>query len=103
MADTYDSGICHWLLTRKGREIVRSIVWAVTEDEANFPEVKSQTADFNKDVGTKIGDSILDGDLEEELLQVFGFPKDTRFEDDNATGRMEESEVPEIGDFTPEE
>jgi hypothetical protein len=63
VAEDYGSGNCHWLLTRKGKAIVRSTVWAITEDDANLHQMKSQMVDFNKDVGAKIGESIPDEDL----------------------------------------
>lgn len=98
MAEDYGSGSCHCLLTRKGKAGVISTVCAITEDEANLPEMKSQMLNFNKDVSAKIGDSIRDEDLKGELLKDF---IDTLFEDNDETSKMEGSEVPEIGDFTP--
>jgi len=94
-----------WVLPTTCKVLARSTVWSLTEDERNDPVIQAQMAELDASIREKIGDSIPNKDVDEELANLFPeVPSDIFLpeHDDEFDPVEPEAAMPEADDYTPE-
>ena len=94
-----------WVLPTTCKVLARSTVWSLTEDERNDPAIQAQMAELDASIREKIGDSIPNKDVDEELADLFPeVPSDIFLpeHDDDFDPVEPEAAMPEADDYTPE-
>jgi hypothetical protein len=94
-----------WVLPPTCKVLARSTVWSLSDDEKGNPEIQAQMADLDASIREKIGDSIPDKDLNDDIVQIFpDVPDDIFLADDH--GEFDPAEpdaaMPEADEYTPE-
>lgn len=93
-----------WDLPQTYKVLARSMVTLLTEDELKNPEIQGLIAKLDTSIESKIGDSLVDDEIDNELIGHYPDVPDDVFlpdrEDDIAANHN--AEMPEADDFTPE-
>ena len=93
-----------WVLPPSCKVIARSTVWSLTEDEMQNPVIQTQMAELDASICDKIGDSVSDQEVDEDLVGQFPTVPDDIFLDEQEEEDPAEpgSTLPEADDYTPE-
>ena len=106
VAHDVGSPMTFWILPASCKVLARSTVFPLTEDEANDPLIKAKMLELDLAIKEKIGDSVKDDDVNDNLIGLFPEVPDDIFLPDNDHGDHVPTDdadaVPEADDFTPE-
>jgi hypothetical protein len=98
------SPMTFWVLPQTCKVLARSTVTPLMEDELKNPEIQGLIAELDTSIKSKIGDTLVDDDIDNELIGLYPDIPDDVFlpdcEDDIAADH--DAEMPEADDFTPE-
>ena len=104
VAHDVGSPMTFWVLPQTCKVLARSTVTPLTEDELKNPEIQGLIAELDTSIKSKIGDTLVDDDIDNELIGLYPDVPDDVFlpdrEDDIAADH--DAEMPEADDFTPE-
>jgi hypothetical protein len=92
-----------YILTKTGKVVVRKSVWALSQDDLPYPDMKLRLVDLDEGISSKIGDGLRPKDINPKLMDFTPEVPDDLFDDEDEI-RLEtgdpDSDKPE--DFTPE-
>jgi hypothetical protein len=104
VAHDVGSPMTFWILPQSCKVLARSTVTPLTEDELKNPEIQGMLAELDISIKSKIGDTLADNEIDNELIGLYPDVPDDVFlpdrEDDIAADQ--EAEMPEADDYTPE-
>ena len=57
-----------YILTKTGKVVVRKSVWALSQDDLPYPDMKLRLVDLDEGISSKIGDGLKTEDIDPELM-----------------------------------
>ena len=104
VAHDVGSPMTFWVLPASCKVLARSTVTPLTEDEMADPIVKARILELDLAIKERIGDSIEDDNVDEELIGLFPEVPDDIFlpDPESELERTDEEAIPEADDYTPE-
>ncbi|KAI2494242.1 Reverse transcriptase (RNA-dependent DNA polymerase) [Fragilaria crotonensis] len=92
-----------WVLPQSCKVLARSTVVPLTEDELADPLVQARVVELDLSIKEKIGDSLIDDEIDEALINPFPAVPDDIFLPDLLDEPAEaDATMPDADDFTPE-
>ena len=103
VAHDVGSPMTFWVLPKSCKVVARSTVTPLTEDELGDPIVQGRIAELDLSVKAKIGDTLKDDEIDEELLALLPeIPDDVFLPDQVDEPADADAMMPEADDYTPE-
>ena len=103
VAHDVGSPMTFWVLPKSCRVVARSTVTPLTEDELSDPVVQGRIAELDSEIKAKIGDTLKDAEIDEELLEtMLEIPDDVFLPDLIDEPAEDEAVMPEADEYTPE-
>ena len=72
-----------FILTDTGKIVVQKSVWNISNEYQQLDTNKDAMRQLNKEIATKVGESLLDTDIDSDLMDDLPEIPDTLFTDDN--------------------
>ena len=103
VAHDVGSPMTFWVLPQTCRVLARSTVTSLTEDELSDPVVKARIVDLDLSIKAKMGDSLKDDEIDEDLVDLIPHvPDDIFLPDPEIDPAESEAAMPEADEYTPE-
>jgi len=95
--------MAYQILKPNGKVVICKSVWAILRDESETKAFKDELAAFDALVISKIGDTIKDNDLDDDLRDSWSEVPDYIFDEEETMEREEpEATKPKADDYMPE-
>jgi hypothetical protein len=103
VAHDVGSPMTFWVLPQSCRVVARSTVTPLTDDKLSSPVVQGRIAELDMAIKAKIGDTLKDAEIDQELLEIMPeIPDDIFLPDQIDEPADADAVMPEADDFTPE-
>lgn len=104
VAHDVGSPMTFWILPQSCKVLARSTVTQLTDDELKNPVTKGMIAELDNSIKSKIGDTLVDDEIDNELIGLYpDVPDDVFLPDRDVDIAAErDAEMPEADDYTPE-
>ena len=103
VAHDVGSPMTFWVLPQSCRVVARSTVTPLTDDELSSLVVQGRIAELDMAIKAKIGDTLKDAEIDEELLEMMPeIPDDIFLPDQTDEPADADAVMPEADDYTPE-
>jgi hypothetical protein len=103
VAHDVGSPMTFWVLPQSCKVLARSTVTSLTDDELSDPVVKARMVELDLSIKNKIGDTLVDEDIDDELADLLPHvPDDIFLADADDEPAEPDAAMPDADDFTPE-